>query len=40
VQVTGFDHLVLAVADVERSLAWYTGVLGLAGERVAEWRRG
>jgi catechol 2,3-dioxygenase-like lactoylglutathione lyase family enzyme len=40
VQVIGFDHLVLAVADVERSLAWYTGVLGLAGDRVEEWRRG
>jgi hypothetical protein len=34
VQVIGFDHLVLAVADVERSLAWYTRVLGLAGDRV------
>jgi catechol 2,3-dioxygenase-like lactoylglutathione lyase family enzyme len=40
VQVIGFDHLVLVVADVERSLAWYTGVLGLAGDRVDEWRRG
>ena len=25
VQVSGFDHLVLAVQDVERSLAWYIG---------------
>ncbi len=40
VRVVGFDHLVLRVADVERSLAWYTGRLGLAGERVDEWRRG
>lgn len=40
VRVVGFDHLVLKVADVERSLAWYTGRLGLAGERVDEWRRG
>ncbi len=39
-QVTGFDHVVLAVGDVERSLAWYSGVLGLAGTRVEEWRRG
>lgn len=39
-RVVGFDHLVLRVADVERSLAWYTGRLGLAGERVDEWRRG
>jgi catechol 2,3-dioxygenase-like lactoylglutathione lyase family enzyme len=40
VRVVGFDHLVLKVADVERSLAWYQGRLGLAGERVDEWRRG
>jgi catechol 2,3-dioxygenase-like lactoylglutathione lyase family enzyme len=30
----------LVVGDVERSLSWYGGVLGLAGERVEEWRRG
>ena len=40
VRVTGLDHIVLRVADVERSLAWYQGRLGLAGERVDEWRRG
>lgn len=40
IRVVGFDHLVLRVADVERSLDWYTGLLGLAGERVEEWRRG
>lgn len=40
IRVTGFDHLVLVVADVERSLAWYTAELGLAGDRVEEWRRG
>ena len=40
VRVTGFDHLVLVVADVERSLAFYCDELGLAGERVEEWRRG
>ncbi|WP_262322289.1 NUDIX domain-containing protein [Acidiferrimicrobium sp. IK] len=34
------DHVVLLVADVERSLAWYSGVLGLRGVRVEEWRRG
>lgn len=39
-RITGLDHIVLNVADAERSLAWYTGVLGLAGERVEEWRRG
>lgn len=40
VRVTGLDHIVLNVADVERSLAWYTGELGLGGERVEEWRNG
>ena len=34
------DHIVLAVSDVERSLAFYTDVLGLPGERVDEWRAG
>ncbi len=40
VKVTGLDHIVLRVADVERSLAWYCDELGLAPERVDEWRRG
>ena len=40
VRVTGLDHLVLRVSDVERSLAFYQGVLGLPGVRVEEWRRG
>ena len=40
VRVTGIDHVVLRVADVERSLAWYTSMLGLRPERVEEWRRG
>ena len=40
VRVIGFDHIVLNVADVERSLEWYTTVLGLEAERVDEWRRG
>ena len=40
VQVIGLDHLVLLTSDVERSLEWWTGPLGLAGERVEEWRRG
>jgi catechol 2,3-dioxygenase-like lactoylglutathione lyase family enzyme len=39
-RVIGFDHLVLNVADVERSLAWYCDELGLEPERVDEWRRG
>jgi len=40
VKAVGLDHVVLNVADVERSLAWYCGELGLQGLRVAEWRRG
>ncbi|HZJ26082.1 MAG TPA: VOC family protein [Acidimicrobiia bacterium] len=40
VHVQGLDHLVLVVADVERSLAWYTTKLGLVGERIEEWRAG
>jgi catechol 2,3-dioxygenase-like lactoylglutathione lyase family enzyme len=40
VRVTGLDHVVLRVQDVERSLAFYQGVLGLAGVHVEEWRRG
>ena len=39
-RVTGFDHIVLRVADVERSLAFYCDELGLTPERVEEWRRG
>lgn len=37
--VIGFDHLVLRVADVERTMAWYVDVLGLPAERLEEWRR-
>ncbi|MBB5122779.1 glyoxalase [Streptomyces eurocidicus] len=39
-RVTGFDHLVLNVTDVERALAFYTGPLGLEPVRVDEWRAG
>lgn len=38
--MVGLDHIVLDVADVERSLAFYVGELGLAPDRVDEWRRG
>lgn len=38
--VTGLDHFVLRVADAEASLAFYCGTLGLAGDRVEEWRAG
>lgn len=40
VHVTGLDHIVLMVADVEASLAFYCDKLGLPGERVDEWRSG
>ena len=40
VQVSGLDHVVLTVADVDRSLAFYRDVLGLAVERYDEWQRG
>ena len=40
VKVTGLDHVVFRVADVERSLAFYLGVLGLEPVRVEEWRAG
>ncbi|MDH3683165.1 MAG: VOC family protein [Acidimicrobiia bacterium] len=40
VTVTGLDHIVLRVTDAERSLAFYCETLGLAGDRVDEWRRG
>jgi catechol 2,3-dioxygenase-like lactoylglutathione lyase family enzyme len=39
-RVTGLDHVVLNVADVERSLAFYRDELGLEPVRVEEWRRG
>src|SRR5689334_7092416 len=39
-RVKAFDHLVLNVEDVERSVAFYTGPLGLAPVRLAEWRAG
>ena len=33
IRVLGIDHVVLRVADVERSLAFYCGVLGCQEER-------
>jgi catechol 2,3-dioxygenase-like lactoylglutathione lyase family enzyme len=39
-RIVGLDHIVISTPDVERSLAWYCDELGLAGERVEEWRRG
>lgn len=40
INVIGMDHIVLHCADVERTLGWYTGLLGLAPVRAEEWRRG
>lgn len=40
IKVTGLDHIVLNVMDIDRSLKFYTGVLGLPGERVKEFREG
>jgi catechol 2,3-dioxygenase-like lactoylglutathione lyase family enzyme len=40
VKVTGLDHIVLVVADVERSLAWYGERFGMEPLRVEEWRSG
>src|SRR6185503_17548785 len=40
VRVKDFDHLVLNVQDVERSLEFYCGLLGLEPIKVDEWRAG
>jgi catechol 2,3-dioxygenase-like lactoylglutathione lyase family enzyme len=39
-RVKALDHLVFNVEDVERSLDFYTGLLGLEPVRVTEWRAG
>ncbi len=39
-KVVGLDHVVVNSSDVERSLAWYSDVLGLETMNVDEWRRG
>ena len=40
IQITELDHIVLNVGDIDRSLMFYTEVLGLTGERVDEFRAG
>ena len=40
VKVIGLDHVVLLSPDVERALGWWTGELGLPGDRVERWRAG
>jgi catechol 2,3-dioxygenase-like lactoylglutathione lyase family enzyme len=39
-KIIDLDHIVLNVKDVERSLRFYTEVLGLKGERVEEFKSG
>jgi catechol 2,3-dioxygenase-like lactoylglutathione lyase family enzyme len=40
VRVQGLDHIVLRSPDVERSIQFYSGVLGMAAVRADEWREG
>ena len=40
VRIVEMDHIVLTVSDIERSLAFYTSILGLQGERLEEFRAG
>ena len=39
-RVRGLDHIVLNVADAERSMRWYCDRLGLEPERYEEWKAG
>ncbi len=39
-RVIGLDHVVMICSDVEASLDYYAGVLGLASIDVDEWRSG
>ena len=39
-RIQAVDHLVLVVADVERSVAWYRDVLGLEVLRFEQWKDG
>jgi catechol 2,3-dioxygenase-like lactoylglutathione lyase family enzyme len=39
-RITTLDHIVLNVGDIDRALQFYTGVLGLAGERVELFKAG
>ncbi len=40
IRIAELDHIVLNVRDIDRSLAFYIGVLGLKGERVQEFKDG
>jgi catechol 2,3-dioxygenase-like lactoylglutathione lyase family enzyme len=39
-KISAMDHIVLNVPDIERSMAFYTQVLGLEPERWEEFRQG
>jgi catechol 2,3-dioxygenase-like lactoylglutathione lyase family enzyme len=39
-RVTELDHVVLRVTDMERSVQWYSDLLGLEPVRLDEWRAG
>lgn len=39
-KITALDHIVLNVGDIDRALHFYTGVLGLEGERVEQFHAG
>ena len=39
-KITALDHIVLNVGDIDRALQFYTGVLGLTGERVELFKAG
>jgi catechol 2,3-dioxygenase-like lactoylglutathione lyase family enzyme len=39
-KITELDHIVLNVDDIDRSLTFYTEILGLQGERVEDFRAG
>ena len=40
IKIIELDHIVLNVGNIDRSLKFYTEVLGLKGERVDEFRAG
>jgi glyoxylase I family protein len=40
IKVTELDHIVLNVGDIQRSLRFYTDVLGLQAERLDEFKAG
>ncbi len=40
IRIIELDHIVLNVSDIDRSLEFYIGVLGLRAERVQEFKQG